>query len=404
MKTDLYSIVRNPVALGLATYLSLASTASQPQAQSTEQVEISVSSSANSSAATSTSSSMASGYRVESTTDEAGEPVWRFFQGDRELAAYHADLEGTPGFYPLLSPSGLPLTRNFPMEPVGAAKQNAAAASPFERDDHPHHRSMWFDHGDVNGIDFWALKSKMKVGQVVQRSADTSTFGSVDIVDGNATAVGFSELKTSNDWMTPDGKRLLRDERTFRLHEHLGDTIMDVTVELIASDGDVTFGDTKEGSLGVRMAGTMKVDAKLGGAIHNADGLKDSDTWGKVSTWVDYSGPVAPADLSPSDDDVTAEDAADWERAGITMMYHPANTLPECYWHVRSYGLFAANPFGRHHFGQAAYDGVEIAQGDTLTLSFRLVLHDGAFDADKTKQHFEAYQASDIESLSGKED
>jgi hypothetical protein len=27
--------------------------------------------------------------------------------------------------------------------------------SPGERVDHPHHVGLWFNHGDVNGFDFW---------------------------------------------------------------------------------------------------------------------------------------------------------------------------------------------------------------------------------------------------------
>ena len=36
------------------------------------------------------------------------------------------------------------VTRGFPLEP-----------RPGERVDHPHHVGLWFNHGDVNGVDFW---------------------------------------------------------------------------------------------------------------------------------------------------------------------------------------------------------------------------------------------------------
>lgn len=389
------------MAFGLAGCLGAVLSPARLHAQQSSPVqvesEVSVSSSLSSSGGPTGTDGSASGYRIESTSEGGAALISRIFHGDRLLATYRADLDGTPGFYPLLSPSGLPLTRNFPMEPVGAAKANAAVAAGFEKHDHPHHRSMWFDHGDVNGIDFWALQPADKVGRVVQRSHASNVVESSSVVNGVATASEFCELITGNDWVKPDGKRMLRDERKFHIHEQLGDTIMDVTIKLIASDGDVTFGDTKEGSLGVRMAGTIKVDAKLGGEIHNAEGLKDGDTWAKVSDWVDYSGPIAPRELPASDAKVTANEAADWAHAGITMMYHPDNELAECYWHVRSYGLFAANPFGRHHFGAPAYDGVTIPNGQTRTLAFRLVLHDGEFDKAKTLQHFEAYAAEGIE-------
>ena len=49
-----------------------------------------------------------------------------------------------PVLYPLNSDDGTPVTRGFPMEP-----------RPGERVDHPHHVGLWFNYGDVNGVDFW---------------------------------------------------------------------------------------------------------------------------------------------------------------------------------------------------------------------------------------------------------
>src|SRR2546426_518594 len=50
-----------------------------------------------------------------------------------------------PYCYPLIGPGELAMTRNWPM-------QN----TPNEEHDHPHHRSLWFTHGSVNGYDFWS--------------------------------------------------------------------------------------------------------------------------------------------------------------------------------------------------------------------------------------------------------
>lgn len=43
----------------------------------------------------------------------------------------------------LLFASGKVITRGYPMNP-----------RPFERMDHPHHVGLWFNFGDVNGLDF----------------------------------------------------------------------------------------------------------------------------------------------------------------------------------------------------------------------------------------------------------
>ena len=49
-----------------------------------------------------------------------------------------------PILYPILTKSGKTVTRGFPFSP-----------RPFERVDHPHHAGLWFNYGDVNGLDFW---------------------------------------------------------------------------------------------------------------------------------------------------------------------------------------------------------------------------------------------------------
>src|SRR6266849_6034324 len=50
-----------------------------------------------------------------------------------------------PYFYPLIGPGDAAMTRNWPMK-----------TTPDEQHDHPHHRSLWFAHGSVNGNDFWS--------------------------------------------------------------------------------------------------------------------------------------------------------------------------------------------------------------------------------------------------------
>ena len=54
----------------------------------------------------------------------------------------HLSAGPLPYLYPVLAPGGVPVTRGYPMDP-----------RPDEERDHPHHRSLWFAHGDVNDAD-----------------------------------------------------------------------------------------------------------------------------------------------------------------------------------------------------------------------------------------------------------
>src|SRR5215475_5893047 len=68
-----------------------------------------------------------------------------------------------PVLFPLRTAEGELVTRSFP-------------PGPGERTDHPHHVGLWFNYGNVSGIDFWnnsdAIKpqDQNKMGTIVHHS------------------------------------------------------------------------------------------------------------------------------------------------------------------------------------------------------------------------------------------
>jgi hypothetical protein len=125
---------------------------------------------------------------------------------------------------------------------------------------------------------------------------------------------------------------------------------------------------------GVRVASSMDVDRKLGGRITNAEGLTDAGAWGKASPWVDYTGPV------------------EGKTVGITIMNHPRSFRYPTTWHVRTYGLFAANPFGWHDFGLGKTGEHTLEAGQELWFGYRVILHEGKTDASRIAEAFEGYK------------
>jgi hypothetical protein len=57
--------------------------------------------------------------------------------------------------------------------------------------------------------------------------------------------------------------------------------VLDFDITIKATAGAVTFGDTKEGMFGLRVASSMDVKRKRGGRITNAEGITDGEAWGK---------------------------------------------------------------------------------------------------------------------------
>ncbi|MBL9124011.1 MAG: PmoA family protein [Planctomycetaceae bacterium] len=271
---------------------------------------------------------------------------------DGQLFTNYLKKSGTkPILWPILGPTGAPMTRAFPMERIKGEKM-----------DHPHHRSLWFTHGSVNGVDFW-LESKTKGGQEVHREFKK--------VAGGPQAV----VSAVVDWIAPDGKKVLEDERTYTFRTDGDARMIDFDITLTATEGEVKFGDTKEGTFGVRVPTVMDVESKKGGKIVNSEGLVDAAAWGKPAAWVDYHGPV--------NDEVV----------GVAILNHPASFRFPTTWHVRTYGLFAANPFGWHDFtGDSAQDGSHtLAAGEKLTFRYRVVFHKGDEKQGAIAEQFSKY-------------
>lgn len=272
---------------------------------------------------------------------------------DGELFTNYVIDEGPkPFLWPIIGPTGEPITRAYPMKRVKD-----------ERKDHPHHRSLWFTHGDVNGIDFWSESGRN--GLIKHREFVT--------LEGGSTA----KIVTINDWTDREGKKICEDERTLRFAVD-GDTrIIDFDVVVRATDGPVTFGDTKEGAFGIRIPTSLDVESRPGGTIVNSEGQTDRDTWGQPARWVDYHGPLND------------------KHVGIAILNHPSSFRYPNPWHVRTYGLFAANPFGLHDFqGSDDVNGAHtIESGETMTLRYRVLLHPGDEQQAGVEEAFKDYAA-----------
>ncbi len=251
-----------------------------------------------------------------------------------------------PFCYPLLGPDNLPLMRNWPMKDV-----------PGEDKDHKHHRSMWFTHGSVNGLDFWSEDKDF--GKIVHDDF-------VQVTSGADAGV----IKARNKWVAKDGTVVCTDERTLRIYNRPAtERLLDFEITIHASNGELTFGDTKEGTMAVRLNETMRLKpnkenaGKPTGHIVNSEGVRDDATWGKRAKWCDYYGPV------------------EGKTVGIAIFDNPANPRYPTWWHVRDYGLFAANPFGQHDFenlkDKKTAGNLVVPAGQSVTFRYRVYMHEG---------------------------
>lgn len=273
----------------------------------------------------------------------------------RLFTEYYYEDVPRPYYYPLLGPGDLPMTRKWPME-----------NPPGEEHDHPHHRSLWFAHGAVNGQDFWT--ERPGTGKIVHEGFD-------EIKSGKK----FGIIKSHDKWVAADGKVYCTDERVFKVYNtgKADERLFDFDITIHASNGDVVFGDSKEGTMAVRLAETMRLKGKIGhGHIVESTGKRDEETWGKRADWCDYYGPV------------------DGKTVGIAIFDNPENPRHPTWWHVRDYGLFAANPFGQHEFealpDKTAGD-LKIPAGKSVTFRYRFYIHEGDEKQAKVAEKWQEY-------------
>ncbi|HEY3914839.1 MAG TPA: PmoA family protein [Verrucomicrobiae bacterium] len=273
---------------------------------------------------------------------------------------YHYKDVPRPYFYPVLGPGELPMTRKWPLE-----------ETTDEQHDHPHHRGLWYAHSSVDGFDFWNEGAGCKI--------ELQKF--LQISSGNDSGV----IQCSNNWIGSDGTFVCGEVRTVRFYNRPdNERLLDFDITFYApSDEPVVFGDDKDGSMATRLpesmrlthVGTGKKTIPGDGHIVLSTGIRDKDAWGQRADWCDYYGPVA------------------GKIVGVAIFDNPQNLRHPTWWHVRDYGLFAANPFGIHDFEKKAKGtgNYTLPAGQTQTFRYRFYYHEGNEVDAKVAEHYRDY-------------
>jgi len=272
---------------------------------------------------------------------------------DALLASYHHAADRVrPFINPLIGPTGVSVLRELFEEP-----------DKDKGHDHIHHRGILVAHGDVNGTDNWS---------------ESKQHGRQRHVKTESTAGGpvFARIAVENDWVSNADEHLLREQRAMIFWNVTdGTRIVDVQVRFLADTRDVTFGDTKEGGiLSVRVPTVLRAD-RAGRMANVYGGIGEKECWGKRAHWCDYHGEL------------------EGEQVGVAVFDHTSNFRHPTYWHIRNYGLFAANPFGlSHYYRDKSRDGSHtIRKGETFEFRYRVYVHKGDTTAGRVAEAYHDY-------------
>lgn len=275
----------------------------------------------------------------------------RFQIDSLEVTRWHFDPKyPRPFFYPFNGPSGSTLTR---MGHPGAQ-------------DHDHHRSIWFAHHKVNGLNFWAEGTGTAIRQKHWYRYR----------DGEKEAVMASLL----GWYDTEGTEIMEQDlvaATIPLEN--GEHLLEIQITMRPGDGQekVTLDQTNFGFLAVRVAKTIS-HSFGGGQLTNSEGLVgEKAIFGQAARWMDYSGPVSLPALSRNGSGraTTIE--------GITYFDHPENPRYPTAWHVRSDGWMGA--------AFCLGEGYTITNDSPLTLRYLLHAHGGDYDPDRAAAVAESF-------------
>lgn len=309
---------------------------------------------------------------VKLVRNEEEKKVDIFINGELFTSYIYPETIEKPVLYPIKTAQGTHVTRGFPLD-----------ARPGERVDHPHHVGLWFNYGDVNGLDFWnnsdaiPAEKKNKYGSILHKEIN-------NISSGNDKGT----LEVTMEWVGPDGEALLQENTTFIFRGTDNKRMIDRTTKLTALDKDVSMKDNKEGVLGIRMARELEhpsdkpeiftdVSGKatdvpvmnnegVTGMYRSSEGIEGNDVWGTRGKWMNLSGSINDEDIS------------------VVILDHPDNTGYPTYWHARGYGLYAANPLGQKEMSGGKEElNFKLPAGESVTFKHRIIIYSGEEIADE---------------------
>lgn len=304
--------------------------------------------------------------------DEAQKKIDILYNGELFTSyIYPSDME-KPALYPIYTARGTVITRGFPRDP-----------RPHERVDHPHHVGLWFNFGDVNGLDFWnnsyavPAERKPQYGSIRHRNI-------TNISEGSSASTFTAEA----DWVDHTDKVLLKDETQFIFNGEGDWRIIERRTKLTAIQDTITFTDNKEGLIAIRMDRTFEEPADkpetfldgngiptevesmnnegVNGVYRNNNGLEKGDVWGKPANWVSLSADKA------------------GEKITVAILDNKENPGYPAHSHARGYGLFATNNMGSQVFDkESPLFTLTLNPGESVTFKHLIIIKTGGFATDE---------------------
>ena len=299
----------------------------------------------------------------------------KFVKGDQKIDVmiggklfttyqYPSNME-KPYLWPVYSPNGSDVTRGFPL-----------ASRPKERVDHPHHIGIWFNHGDVNGLDFWNNSSaipadrKDRYGHIVVKEVKKAKNGKK------------GTLEVVSEWKDNKGNTLLVENVKYIFSGNNTSYTIDHISTLTAANGTVTFTDNKEGMFAIRVDRAFEMPSNQPAVYTDSQGnpttVRSTDNTGVTGMYTSSSGKKGDDVWSTRNDWVLLSGTKDNVLTTMGFWDHPKNFGYPGHSHARGYGLFSTNNLGSQAYNKEHEKIVVTLQaGESITLRHRFFIQSG---------------------------
>lgn len=265
------------------------------------------------------------------------------FQVDgREKMRWHfSSRYPRPFFFPLVGSSGRSLTRmGHPAAP-----------------NHNHHRSFWWGHQSVGGVNFWEERG----GTQQIRQEDWIHYQDGPDEAGMVVRLG---------WFDAHRARLLQQELIAVYRPLANDEAwLELQTTFTSAVPKLPLARTNFGFLGLRVAASISAHYGGGRLSSSEKATGEKAIFGRPARWVDYSGPIAGKELE-----------------GITWMDHPRNPNYPSSWHVRDDGWMSA--------AFCLREGLNLQRGGPLQLRYGFHVHSGDVQRNRAENQHRQFAAS----------
>lgn len=213
---------------------------------------------------------------------------------------------------------------------------------------HDHHRSLWFAHNDLMGVDFWSENTPARIVQkqwyAIQEQDEFATIGlELHWLDGH------------------DPQAIARQNVFITLRANEDTWSLELQSDFLGGGQGVAFRKSNFGILGLRVAKSLSSVFGAGTMTGSSGDVGEKSLFGKANRWVDITGPIELKENGQH----TVE--------GLALIDHRDNPGHPAKWHVRDDGWMGPS--------LSRDQDIPLDSPLPLTIRYLLCAHSGPVDA-----------------------